>query len=145
MLQTSCAPVSSFSWLRPSRARHASGSSTRRYRTPPPWWLLPLQRNFGAKPCPQGLLTRAWLPAWAPIRSWLAAWAMGHRHWGGEGAAFNQESWFRSNPHTDSLRLAQTLSKAALDLEGLVLAQHVVAGARQLVRQRLGGHDVVGL
>src|SRR5262249_10801666 len=145
MLQTSCAPVSSFSWLRPNRARHASGSSRRRYRTPPPWWPLPPQRNFGAKPCPKEPLTRAWLPARAPIRSWLAAWAMGHRHRDGEAQRSIKSRGFRSNQRTDSLRLAQTLSKASLDLEGLLLAQHVVAGARELMCQRLGGHDVVGL
>ena len=144
MLRTSSAPVFSLSRLRPSRARHPSGSSRRRYRVPPPWWPLPPQRNVGAKPCPKGLLTRAWLPAWAPILGWLAAWAKGHGHRGGEAQCPIKILRFRASRRTGSLRLARTLSKASFDLEGLVLAQHVVAGAGKLVRQRLGGHDVVG-
>lgn len=35
--------------------------------------------------------------------------------------------------------------KAARHVERLALLQDVIAGARQLVRQRLGGDDVVGL
>src|SRR5215831_11564992 len=41
--------------------------------------------------------------------------------------------------------LAKPLYEASLGLEGLALAQHVVARSRELVRDRLERHNAVGL
>ena len=52
---------------------------------------------------------------------------------------------FCSRPESGSPPLAKPLHKTALHIEGLLLAQHVVARPREFVRDRLDRHDAVAL
>src|SRR6202521_4812755 len=51
--------------------------------------------------------------------------------------------WFCSRPLSGSPPLAKPLHETALHIEGLLLAQHVIARPREFVRGRLECHDAV--
>ena len=55
------------------------------------------------------------------------------------------DSWLLARPLRDSSCRAKLSRKTPLYIERLVLLQHMEAGPRQLVRQRLGGDDTVAL
>src|SRR5215470_1735047 len=137
-------PFSRSAGCEPNRARHPSGSSEWRCSLPAPWRPLPPQRNVGAKPCPRDCSQEHGLPLMAPILGWLAAWAIGRKHVVAKAQRPINKVGFAPVTNAGSLRLAEPLSKASPHVERFVLAQHVVTGARELVRQRLGCHDGVG-
>src|SRR5688572_30443689 len=147
MLDTPIAPVFSLHWLRTQSRQTPIGiKQDGDAALPPPWWRLPPQRNVGAKPCPKGFVHTT-VAATRGANPWLAR---------GLGDRSQVSRWRRRNVQSlpwvslQSQLLAHypspnPSSKASLHVEWLLLAQHVVAGARELVRQRLRRDDGVGL
>src|SRR5215475_14611227 len=82
-----------------------------------------------------------------PVLKWLTAWAI-------QQSALHQVAQRRCPNHSSgctpvrflgSPPLAKPLPETATHIEGFLLAQHVVARSRQLVRQSLGRQDAIGL
>src|SRR5258705_1523219 len=102
----------------------------------PPWWLVPPQRNFGAKPCPRGGLHSLWL---SPSRRQSLS---GSRP--GRFSHLHSIRWRKSGVQSFSVVAHQSaflahrlwpnrLPETSTHIEGLVFTQHVVARPRQLV------------
>src|SRR6202521_1028141 len=95
----------------------------------------------------KGLVTLVWLSRWrrqSATGSRLGRFS--HLHsigWHKDGV--QSLRWLWTRPLPGSPPLAKPLPETALHIEGLLLAQHVVARPREFVRDRLNRHDAIGL
>jgi hypothetical protein len=114
----------------------------------PPWWLVPPQRNVGAKPSPRGCLHSLWL---SPRRcqslsgSRLGRFSNLHSIRWRKGGVQITRGGCTPVRYLGSPPLAKPLPETSTHIEGFLFAQHVIARSRQLVRQSLGRQDAVGL
>ena len=95
----------------------------------------------------KGLVTFLWLSRWRrQSATGSRRGRFSHLHsigWHKDGV--QSFGGFCSRPESGSPPLAKPLHKTALHIEGLLLAQHVVARPREFVRDRLDRHDAVAL
>src|SRR5258708_34840840 len=103
-----------------------------------PWRLLPPQRNVGARRAPMGFAEPWLLLGATPVNGGSSPGRPGHPQTGGGAKGRpNQNRGFSPVAILGSFPLHHRLPKAACYLKSLVLPQHVIAGACQLVRQGL--------
>src|SRR3989304_834911 len=132
----------------PNRAMHPLGSSVRRAARAPAVVAVPPQKNVGTAPRPRLCLTDPGLAInWRHRLAGSRRRRCGCNELGWRSGAVHSDSWLISSVYLGSARLAiiRPSGETALHIEGLSFLEHVVAGARELVRERLGGDDGVGL
>lgn len=135
-------PVLHFNGCDANRANHPCGSSACRMLWPTPWRLSRPRRTLVPRRV-HAVCTSTWLPIGANTE---LAHGVGDAHsvTSQSASAVSIQAVGSKPVRNSGSPRPPFLTEAALHVEALCGLQHVVAGAGELVRQRLGGDDRIG-